>query len=171
MSSWFVNGELQSSRKLFKLAGQQDQWIVWIYWPPMIFTGPLKYIIKSLIKTKHQSDFTGPTSDSLASVFRPVGFREDWNLWWMNGECMTNEWKNGRVECFETALNQRYCLVKFCLPRSIGVSLGVLNVNNVEGSWMSLSVLNHTHSPQVVASSDHTQVSCITLKQSIYITD
>jgi hypothetical protein len=47
----------------------------------MIFTGPLKYTIKSLIKTKSQSDFlfsifTDPTSNSLASVFGLLGFRE-----------------------------------------------------------------------------------------------
>jgi hypothetical protein len=46
----------------------------------MIFTGPLKYIIKSLIKPKaSQIDiFTDPTSNLLTSVFGPVGFPEDW---------------------------------------------------------------------------------------------
>jgi hypothetical protein len=48
--------------------------------PPIIFTSPLKYIIKVW---KNQKPFglldrTGPTSNSLASVFGPVGFREDW---------------------------------------------------------------------------------------------
>jgi hypothetical protein len=41
-----------------------------------------------------------------------------------------------------------------------GVTLGILNVNNVEGSRMSFPVDDGTNSPQVTTSGDHTQISC-----------
>jgi hypothetical protein len=79
---------MQSSRKLFKLAGQKDQWIVWIDWPPMIFTGPLKYIIESLIKTISQSDFLIFNFHRPNLKFTGLGLRTSgfsWRLWMLIG--------------------------------------------------------------------------------------